>query len=92
MSTTEPSASASSLASASALASADFGDHTVALKLSEFWAENAQVWFAQTEAKFAVKGVTFSLTKFYHCGEALGHSDAAQIVDLIEFPADVSGV
>ena len=32
-----------------------------------------------------VRGITSSLTKFYYEG-ALSHSDAAQIVNLIEFP------
>ena len=74
MLTTEPPAPAS------ALASADFVVHAVALKLPEFWADNAQVWFAQTETQFAIKGVTSSLTKFYYCVKALGRSDAKQIV------------
>ena len=46
-----------SLPSASAPASDSASDkhilHAVALKLPEFWADNAHVWFAQTEAQFA---------------------------------------
>ena len=80
MTTSEPSASTS----------ADFGIHAGALKLTEFWADNACVWFAQTEAQFAVKGITSSLTKFYYWVWSLGWSDVAQIVDLIEFPLDES--
>ena len=38
--------------------------NAVGLQLPEFWADNARVWFAQTEAQFAVRGVTSSLTKF----------------------------
>ena len=70
-------------------ASAYFSIHAVALKLPKFWADNAGVWFAQTEAQFAVKGVTSSLTKFYYCVGALGCADTAQIVDLIEFTLDL---
>ena len=48
--------------------------HAVALKLPEFW---AHVWFAQTEAKFSIKAITCSLTKFHYYFAALGKSDAA---------------
>ena len=62
--------------------------HAVALKLPEFWADNAHVWFTQTEAQFAVRSLTCSLIKFYYCIAALGRADAAQVVDLIEYPPD----
>ena len=69
----------------SASPSFDFCIKSEALKLPEFWADNSQVWFAQTEAHVIIKGVTSSL-KFYYCIRALGQSDEAQIVDLIELP------
>ena len=62
--------------------------HAVALKLPEFWADNTSVWFAQTEAQFAVRNLTCSLTKFYYCIAALGRAGRAPIVDLIKFPSD----
>ena len=71
---------------ASTLASDRLGVHAVALKLPEFWADNARIWFAQTEAQFGVRNLTCSLTEFYYCVTALGHADTAQIVDLIEYP------
>ena len=33
-------------------------------------------------------GSSVCLTKFYYCVAALGHTDAAQVVDLIEYPPD----
>ena len=48
--------------------SATFDINTFAVKLPEFWADSAGVYFAQTVAQFAVQGVTSSLTKFYYCG------------------------
>ena len=75
-------------ASASSSASDRHSLHAVALKLPEFWADNKCVWFAQTDAQFAFKGLSCSLTKFYFCVAALGHADAAQVVDLIEYPPD----
>ena len=37
----------------------------VALKLPAFWPENAEVWFAQAQAQFAIKAISVSKTKFY---------------------------
>ena len=62
--------------------------HAVAHKLPEFWADNESVWFAQTEAQFATKCITCSENKFYYCVAALGQADAAQVVDLIEYPPE----
>ena len=64
MSTMEPSSALSSTP-ASASASARLSIHAVALmQAPQIWADNARVWFAQTEAQFAVRGLTCSLTKF----------------------------
>ena len=85
-------ATETSLPLASALASSSDSErhkvHAVALKLSEFWADYEHVWFAQTEAQFATKYITCSLTKFYYCVAALGQADAAQVVVLIKYPPD----
>ena len=51
--------------------------NAVAVKLPEYWVNNTRVWFAQTEAQFAVWGITTSLTKFYYCVGTLNYSDAA---------------
>ena len=55
--------------------------HAVALKLPEFWADNAHVWFVQTEVQFAIKAITYSSTKFYYWVAALGKADTSQVVD-----------
>ena len=62
--------------------------NAVAIKLPEFWTGNAPVWFAQTEAQFAFRGVTSSLTKFYYWVADLNKADAPQVVDLIEYPPE----
>ena len=82
------SSSTPALASVSPSASDRHRVHAVALKLTEFWADNAHVWFAQTEAQFAVRNLTCSLTKFYYCVAAQGRAYVAQVVDLIEYPPD----
>ena len=74
------SSSPSASAPASNSASDRHGVHAVA------WADNAHVWFSQTVAQFATKGITCSETKFYYCVAALGRADTAQVVDLIEYP------
>ena len=56
-------------------AAASFDINAVSIKLPEFWTDNAMVWFAQTVAQFAVRGMTTSLTKFYYCVGALNHAD-----------------
>ena len=55
----------------------------VALKFSPFWSESAEVWFAQAEAQFNIKGVSSSTTKFYHCVAAMSQEVASQLLDLI---------
>ena len=42
-----------------------FDINTVAIKLPEFWTDNALVSFAQAEAQFAIRSLTNSVTKFY---------------------------
>ncbi|GFN76421.1 retrovirus-related pol polyprotein [Plakobranchus ocellatus] len=44
---------------------------TVALKLSTFWITCPSAWFAQTEAQFALRGITADETKNYHVVAAL---------------------
>ena len=58
----------------------------VALKLPLFWPEAAEVWFAQADAKFAIKSITVSKTKFYNAMASLPQDVAAQILDLIRAP------
>ena len=38
----------------------------VSLKLPPLWTEQPELWFVQTEAQFALKKITSSLTTFYH--------------------------
>ena len=71
---TTPSSLTTASDSASPSASDRHSVHAVALKLPEFW---PHVWFAQTEAKFSIKAITCSLTKFHYYFAALGKSDAA---------------
>ena len=58
----------------------------VALKLPLFWPDAAEVWFAQSEAQFAIRSITVSKTKFYHAVASLPQDVAAQILNLIRAP------
>ncbi|XP_023332922.1 uncharacterized protein LOC111704805 [Eurytemora carolleeae] len=58
----------------------------VALKLPPFWPESAEVWFAQAEAQFNIKGISSSTTKFYHCVASMSQEVASQMLDLILTP------
>ena len=58
----------------------------VALKLPPFWPESAEVWFAQAEAQFNIKGISSSTTKFYHCVASMSQEVASQMLDLIRVP------
>ena len=56
------------------------------LKLPTFWPDAAEVWFAQTDAQFAIRNISSSKTKFYHAVAVLPQEVASQILDLIRAP------
>ena len=58
----------------------------VHMKLPTFWPDAAEVWFAQADAKFAIRNLTASKTKFYHAVAVLPQEVASQILDLIRAP------
>ena len=74
------------LAPTSAAVSSTVPSTNVALKLPAFWPENAEVWFAQAEAQFAIKAISVSKTKFYYAVASLPQEVATQILDLIRAP------
>ena len=58
----------------------------VLMKLPVFWPEAAEVWFAQTDAQFAIRHVSSSRTKFYPAIAVLPQEVASQILNLIRAP------
>ena len=56
------------------------------MKLPIFWPDAAEVWFAQVDARFVIRNVTVSKTKFYHPVAVLPQEVALQILDLIRAP------
>ena len=55
----------------------------LSIKLPTFWTDSPEVWFLQAESQFAIKNVTTSLTKFYHCIAALPQDDVTRLIDLV---------
>ena len=41
-------------------------EHAVSLKLPAFWTSQLDVWFAQAEAQFSLRGVSADETKYYY--------------------------
>ena len=56
------------------------------MKLPTFRPDAAEVWFAQTDAQFAIRNISSSKTKFYHAVAVLPQEVASQILDLIRAP------
>lgn len=51
------------------------------LTLPRFWTENAALWFAQVEAKFAISRITAPVTKYFYLLEALPPQVATEVED-----------
>jgi hypothetical protein len=58
----------------------------VAARLPPFLLERPAVWFAQTEAQFALAGISNERTKFYHLISQLDQQYAAEVEDIITSP------
>ncbi|GFO11982.1 retrovirus-related pol polyprotein [Plakobranchus ocellatus] len=59
---------------------------TVPLKLPTFWTTCPSAWFAQTEAQFALRGITADETNYYHVVTALDAATASRSLAVISSP------
>ena len=57
---------------------------SIALKLPQFWADGAKIWFAQAESQFAIKNINNELTKYHHGITALPNEIAVKLIDFFE--------
>ncbi|XP_063827223.1 uncharacterized protein LOC135076733 [Ostrinia nubilalis] len=58
----------------------------VAVRLPPFWAEDAEIWFAQVEAQFEMSGIKSDATKYYQVIRELDHKTAREVRDIITRP------
>ena len=61
-------------------------EHAVSLKLLTFWISQPEVWFAQAEAQFSLRGITADDTKYFYVLAALDQQTATRLLDLISRP------
>jgi hypothetical protein len=59
----------------------------VAVKLPPFWVDNAEVWFLQAEAQFAIAGISSERTAFYHVLTALPQHVVVSVIDVVRSAA-----
>ena len=62
--------------------------NAVALKLPTFWTSQPEVWLAQAEAQFALRGITADQTKYYYIIAALDQPTTTRLLDLISSPPE----
>ena len=60
----------------------------VSLKLPTFWTSQPEVWFAQTEAQFVLRGIVADETKYYYVIAALDQDTASRLIDFIGQPPE----
>lgn len=60
----------------------------VAARLPPFWKSNPRIWFTQTEANFAVAGITNDVTKYHSVIGAIDGSVLVQVGDIFTGPVE----
>ncbi len=61
-------------------------ENAVSLKLPAFWTSQPEIWFAQAEAQFNLRGIVADNTKYYYLVAALDQSTASRLIDILEQP------
>ena len=61
---------------------------TVSVKLPPFWPDKTELWFAQAEAQFEIKGITAEKTKYSYVVSMLDTKTAEQAMDIIRSPPE----
>lgn len=56
----------------------------VSLKLPTFWPQQPEVWIAQAEAQFSLRGITAEETKYMYVVSSLDQETAVRLLDIIK--------
>ena len=62
--------------------------NAVSMKLPQFWADGAKIWFAQAESQFVLRNITAEITKYHHLLAALQNDVAITLTDFFEHVPD----
>lgn len=63
-------------------------ENAVSLKLPTFWTNQPEVWFAQAEAQFHLRGINTDATKYYYVVSALDQATASRLLDVLRTPPE----
>ncbi len=56
------------------------------IKLSDFWPHAPQLWFSQTECRFAAHGIANEFARYCLVMGALPHDSLRRVADIVETP------
>jgi hypothetical protein len=56
------------------------------IKLSDFWPHAPQLWFSQTECRFAAHGIVNEFARYCLVVGALPHDSLRRVADIVETP------
>ena len=62
--------------------------NAVFMKLPQFWAAGANIWFAQAKLQFVLRNITAEITKYHHLLAALQNDVAFTLTDFFEYVPD----
>lgn len=59
-------------------------------RLPDFWPTNPNLWFAQAESEFALKGIRSELSRYHLVIRALSERDIVEVADIVASPPTTS--
>ena len=62
--------------------------NAVSLKLPQFWADGAKIWFAQAESQLVIRNISAEITNYHHLLAALQNDVAITLTDFFKHVPD----